>query len=225
MKSITYKKENGAVLIIALVMLLVITVLTVTNMREITLESRMTANRMENQQLLNATESALREAEKRYYGPGNVRHKLEPNIANCRKENIYRKVGNKPCLVQIADPTNKTTYETAINNFLLDPVSYIKNSSTHNNWTGSLTDSAGNDTYTPWMPYRGTSPGDTTTLESNAYWNTALIDTTGINAEYGKAGGGEGVYYYLVTGQAKDQLAVQSTIANIYLGVDQEAIK
>ncbi|MGB4074185.1 pilus assembly PilX family protein [Pseudomonas sp.] len=220
MKSMTYNKENGAVLIIALVMLLVITVLTVTNMRETTLEGRMTANRMENQQLINATESAIREAEKRYYGPGNIRDKVEANIENCRKENLYRKVGNKPCLIQIADLANPTNYNLSVNNFLLDPISYIKSSSAHNNWTGSLTDSAGNDSYIPWMPYRGTSPGDTTKLETNAYWNTALIDSVGINAEYGDAQEGKGTYYYLVTGQAKDQLAIQSTIANIYLGLN-----
>lgn len=220
MNALNYKQQNGAVLIIALIMLLVITVLTVTNMREVTLEGRMTANRMENQQLLNATESAIREAEKRYYGPGNIRDKVEANAENCRKENIYKKIGNKPCLIVLANPADPTAHNNATNKFLLDPIAFIKTSSAHNNWTGSQTNSAEDSTFIPWMPYRGTSPGDTTTLEINAYWNTTLIDSIGINAEYGDAQEGKGTYYYLVTGQAKDQFAAQSTIANIYLGLN-----
>jgi len=220
MKAINNQKQSGAVLIIALVMLLVITVLTVSNMREVTLEGRMTANRMENQQLLNATESAMREAEKRYYGPGNIAAKVEPNPENCSKQNIYKAVGNKPCLIEIYGSSNPTAYNEAVNKFLTDPIAFIKSSPEHNNWTGQLTNSAGNTAYTPWMPYRGTSPGDTTALEINAYWNTALIPAEGVNAEYGDTLKGKGIYFYLVTGQAKDEMAVQSTIANIYLGID-----
>ncbi|OGQ58478.1 MAG: hypothetical protein A3J24_00570 [Deltaproteobacteria bacterium RIFCSPLOWO2_02_FULL_53_8] len=220
MKSFQKKQQSGAVLLVALVMLLVLTVLTVTNMREVTLEGRMTANRMENQQLLTASESAMREAEKRYYGPGHIRDKLEPSTANCRKENIYKEIGNKPCLIEIASQTDQAAYQAATKSFLLNPLDFIKNSSAHNNWTGAKTATADNSDYIPWMPYRGTSAGDTTALAINAYWNTVLIPTEGINAEYGDALEGRGTYYYLITGQGDDQLAAQSTIANIYLGLN-----
>ena len=53
------QQQRGVTLLVALVMLLVLTVLTVTNMREVTLETRMTANRMESLGLNNAAESAL----------------------------------------------------------------------------------------------------------------------------------------------------------------------
>ncbi|MFZ3183015.1 MAG: PilX N-terminal domain-containing pilus assembly protein [Pseudomonas sp.] len=221
MRQLQKKQQGGAVLLVALIMLLVLTVLTVTNMREVTLEGRMTANKMENQQLFNASESALREAEKRYYGAGNIRAKLEPDTENCKKNNSYKKLGNKPCLIEVASKEPKEAYAAAIKDFLLAPLSFIKNSAEHNNWTGAETTAASNTTYVPWMPYSGTSAGTTTTLAANAFWNSALIFTTSINVEYGNALEGEGIYYYLITGQANDQLAVQSTIANYYLGLNK----
>ncbi len=70
------------------------------------------------------------------------------------------------------------------------------------------------------MPYRGTEAGSVSELDTRAYWNSALITSEGVNAEYGDAMEGRGTYFYLITGQAADTLAVQSTIANIYLGLN-----
>jgi len=57
--------EKGAVLVVALVMLLIITVISVASMREVTLEARVTGNLIENKRLSSAAESALREGERR----------------------------------------------------------------------------------------------------------------------------------------------------------------
>ncbi|MFT0635751.1 PilX N-terminal domain-containing pilus assembly protein, partial [Pseudomonas sihuiensis] len=76
-------RQNGAVLIVALVMLLVLTLLAVSSMRGVTLETRITANRAQTVQLVNVAEAGLREAEFRFYGPGNLADKLNVNAANC----------------------------------------------------------------------------------------------------------------------------------------------
>lgn len=57
--------QQGAVLVVALVMLLVITVISVASMREVTLEARVTGNLIESKRLSSAGESALREGERR----------------------------------------------------------------------------------------------------------------------------------------------------------------
>jgi type IV pilus assembly protein PilX len=59
------KRQNGAALFIALIMLLVITLLALAGARETTLESRITGNFIEQQRLLNYAEGALREGEGR----------------------------------------------------------------------------------------------------------------------------------------------------------------
>lgn len=46
------------------------------------------------------------------------------------------------------------------------------------------------------------------------------IPAEGVNAEYGDALQGKGTYFYLITAQAADQFAVQSTMANIYVGIN-----
>ncbi len=101
MKNFKAQKQQGAVLVIALVMLLVLTVLAVSNMRGVTLESRITANRIETGRLQNLADAALREGEFRFYGPAHLRDKLEPNVGkNCTKENKLNRYGNnRPCLL------------------------------------------------------------------------------------------------------------------------------
>ncbi len=212
------KQQGGAALVIALVMLAVVIALTVTNMREVSLEGRMTAHRAENQLLQMASESALREAERRYYGPGVIEDKLTENEENCRKSNEYRPQIVRPCLIDVAKST-----ETLLEDhqkYQEDPIKYIRDESHMNNWTGAKTEAAGNSTFVPWMPYRGTVPGQVSRLETKAYWNSVLIPHQGINAEYGDTLQGKGIYFYLITAQGADVFALQSTIANIYLGVN-----
>lgn len=63
------RRQNGATLFIALIILLVVTLLAVSSVREVTLESRMTGNFIEQQRLLNAAEAGLREGENRLSAP------------------------------------------------------------------------------------------------------------------------------------------------------------
>ncbi|HBZ94750.1 MAG TPA: pilus assembly protein PilX [Pseudomonas sp.] len=65
MSAFPYHHQRGAVLVIALVMLLIITLLGIGSMREVMLESRITGNLIEQKKLRNAAESAQREAERR----------------------------------------------------------------------------------------------------------------------------------------------------------------
>lgn len=204
--------QNGAVLVVALVMLLVLTLLAVGSMRGTTLESRITANRAHDTQQQNAADAALREAEFRYYGPANLADKLEGKSANCTLSNTLKANGiNKPCLLAIKDEnlqafveTPKTTVEE-----------FLKSES-----AGSLL----------WMPYRGTDAtnqtvaGNRETTDSKTtYWNSTRAVTVGnnaINAEYGMVAEGQGTYYYLNNAKADDQVYLQSAHANIYLGLN-----
>ncbi len=216
MNTFNSNRQSGATLLVALILLAVVTVLTVSNMREVTLEGRMTANRMQAQQLQLASESALREAEKRYYGPAYTEDKLTEKTANCQKSNVYKRLANKPCLIRLSETLDLEDHLA----FQRNPLKFIAESSYLDNWSGAKTDNAGNNAFVPWMPYRGTDPSNTSTLEHKAYWNTVQIPGEGINAEYGDALQGKGTYFYLVTAQAADQFALQSTMANVYVGIN-----
>ncbi|MBG0843945.1 pilus assembly protein PilX [Pseudomonas chengduensis] len=207
-------RQNGAVLIVALVMLLVLTLLAVSSMRGVTLETRITANRAQTVQLVNVAEAGLREAEFRFYGPGNLADKLNVNAANCATSNTLKSNGlNKPCLLAIIDEK--------LQDFVEKPQD-IDSDFLDSNSTGGLA----------WMPYRGTDASNTTDPSSNheAKWNSLLAgesQTSAVNAEYGMALEGQGTYFYLNNAKAlpKDdqsgvEVYVQSTHANIYLGLN-----
>lgn len=200
MMLISRRSQGGAVLLVSLVMLLVLTVLAVSSMRGVTLESRITANREHDMKSQNIADAALREAEFRFYGPGNLSEKLEAKAANCLAANTLKANGiNSPCLLEI-----KTDRLLA---FVEQPQQ-----------------ADGDDLLTAsnvWMPYRGTDP--TADTEANAHFNSILADVAGnaaVNAEYGGRGEGSGTYFYLNNGKAGDALYLQSTHANIYLGLN-----
>ncbi len=200
MTIISRKSQGGAVLLVSLVMLLVLTVLAVSSMRGVTLESRITANRAHDMKTQNIADAALREAEFRFYGPGNLAEKLEAKAANCLSANTLKTNGiNSPCLLEI-----KTDRLLA---FVDQPQ-----------------EADGDDLLTAsniWMPYRGTDPAANT--EADAHFNSILADVAGnaaVNAEYGGRGEGSGTYFYLNNGKTGDALYLQSTHANIYLGLN-----
>lgn len=63
MRSLNRRRQSGAVLFIALIMLLIITVLAISNLRGVTLESKITANHLIAKRLTNAAEAGLRAGE------------------------------------------------------------------------------------------------------------------------------------------------------------------
>ncbi len=196
----TRKSQGGAVLLVSLVMLLVLTVLAVSSMRGVTLESRITANRAQDMKTQNIADAALREAEFRFYGPGNLADKLEANAANCEISNTIKRNGiNKPCLLEV-EPDRRLAFVDQPQLISADDLSI---------------------TSKVWMPYRGTDPAAET--EADASYNSILADETGnaaLNAEYGGRGEGNGTYFYLNNGKTGDALYLQSTHANIYLGLN-----
>lgn len=228
MKNFQAQKQQGAVLIIALVMLLVLTVLAVTNMRGVTLESRITANRVETGRLQDLADAALREGEFRFYGPAYLRDKLEANVGkNCLKNNKLNIYGNnRPCLLWEMTDDELQSYFTA-------PISFFKAggdyTSKYANRTGAASQAAGDSAVVAWMPYRGLDADPTKYFQSsnnkNAYWNayramSGSEENETVNPEYGAALEGKGTFFFLVTGQANDQIAAQSTVAVIYLGLN-----
>ncbi|MBN7116432.1 PilX N-terminal domain-containing pilus assembly protein [Ectopseudomonas oleovorans] len=207
-------RQNGAVLLIALVMLLVLTLLAVSSMRSVTLETRITANRAQSVQLVNVAEAGLREAEFRFYGPGNLADKLNANPANCHPSNTLKVNGlNKPCLLGIV--------KEKLQAFVEEPHK-IKADFLARGSSGSQI----------WMPYKGTDPANTTAPSGShtAQWNSILAGeskTAAVNAEYSMALEGQGTYFYLNNakatpkeGQSGGVTYVQSSHANIYLGLN-----
>ena len=81
-----------------------------------------------------------------------------------------------------------------------------------------------------WMPYRGTDATNQTVAgnretssSQTTYWNSTravTVNNTAVNAEYGMVAEGQGTYFYLNNSKADDQVYLQSTHANIYLGLN-----
>jgi type IV pilus assembly protein PilX len=209
----TFKpRQRGAALFIALVMLVMITLLAVSSMRGVTLESRITAHRAHDLQLKLAADAALREAEFRFYGPGYIEAKLEPEAGNCSTANTLKTNGaNKPCLLGLID--NAATLQ-----FVKQPL--LLTNATKSTFLASVSLDG-----LIWMPYRGLDAKYETKADSEygVRWNSIRADNIGnadINAEYGMVLEGIGTYFYLNNGIADDLLTLQSTHANVYLGLN-----
>ncbi len=206
------QQQQGAVLIIALVMLLVLTVLAVSNMRGVALESRITASRAEAQRLQDVADAALREGEFRFYGPAHLRSKLEFVADNCKTTNKLNANGlNKPCLLE------KRADQASLKALFENPLGLGDSTAT------------GTSSALLWMPYIGLDAATDNQYQAgnqyNSFWNAYLTsasadESQAVNVEYGAVLEGRGTYYYLVNGQAQNEFAVQSTTANIYVGLN-----
>lgn len=206
---------------IALVMLLVITLIAVGTMRSTTLEMRLTGYRAENARLQNMVDAALREGEFRFYGPGHLDSKLNPNPdencdADSNKLNVFG--NNKPCLLEEMLGDDFEWFYAA-------PVEVNKPES-----------EGGGEFDLKWMEYRGLDAHNKFSrakigseyIEKPASFNAYRIqegaaENAAVNPEYGAALRGSGTYYYVITAKAGDEgeeIAAQSTIATIYLGLD-----
>lgn len=225
------QQQQGAVLVIALVMLLVLTVLAVSNMRGVILESKITASRAETQRLQNAADAALREGEFRFYGPAHLRAKLEYVAENCKTSNVLATNGlNKPCLLKEMILSTPEDTRDMRQKFYLDPLEFFDAYAAYaGNYDVTTGADVVDDKVLAWMPYIGLDADSTREYQPDSnresFWNTYLItssadESEALNAEYGAVLEGRGTYYYLVNGQANDELAVQSNTANIYVGLN-----
>lgn len=195
------QKQRGAVLVIALVMLLVLTLLATASMRGTALDARITGNHQRAVSQLNMANAALREGELRLYDSHFREDKLQYVAANCSLENKLGLNGfNKPCLV---DKNN-----IDIDKYLAQPITEL----------GSATGGSEN---LKWMPYRGLDPKKEFNLGEDtpkSYWNVSYIGTG--ETDPTKILRGEGEHFFLVTGQADNTVAVQSTVSTFYFPVD-----
>lgn len=210
-------RQQGAALFIALIMLLVLTVLAVSSMRGVTLESKITGNHAYSERASHLADAALREAEFRFSPAQELRSQmLEAGHmnANCRKDNTLNMYGNhKPCLL---NDLFEGQAESVLAAFFAQPMTWLKNNYTGNN-TGAKSTKAADTDIVAWMPYRGLDPDKSRYFVSDmpAYWNLYRINDPAANPEYGDELRGRGTYYYLVNGQTADEVAVQS-IAKVF---------
>ena len=218
------RKQRAAVLVVALIMLLALSLLAVSNLRGVTLELRMTANRAATERLYNLADAALREGELRLYQSTYMLGALEANKANCTKNNKLNDASNTQlCLLE-------PMTDEQLAQFIQQPLSFLKsNYAGYDAVTGEQVNSASHNATLAWMPYRGLDPSEShyfqTSQEQRAFWNiyllmTAAQDNTAVNPEYGAALEGSRKACHLLTAPASDQVAVQSTVAVSYLGLN-----
>lgn len=206
-------KQQGAVLFIALIMLLVLTVLAVSSMRGVTLESKITGSRAHMERAQHLADAALREAEFRFSPAQELRSDMIESsdtlmARNCVKDNTLNRYGNnRPCLLK------PITDESELIALFDTPLTYLKNSSYTNN-TGAKAKDAGNSAVVAWMPYRGLDSDPAYQIEnSGAWWHLYYIETD--ETDPTAVMRGDGGHWYLVNAQTEDEIAAQS-IAYVY---------
>lgn len=212
-------RQQGASLLIALLMLIVLTVLGVNSMRDVTLESRITGNRVFSEEARHLADASLREAEFRFSPAQELRSQmLEAGhmSTNCRKSNKLNLYGNnRPCLLnELFDGKA----ESVLAAFHAHPLTWLRNNYKGNN-TGADSSSAADSSVITWMPYRGLDPENSRYFVSDmaSYWNMYRINDPAINPEYGDELRGRGTYFYLVNGQTADEIAAQSITSMIFI--------
>lgn len=183
-------KQNGAVLLIALVFLLIITTLAVTSMREVALDSRITSNLIDQKQLFNAAEAGLTDGQYRTTGtkikiPGE--YSLATALRPLNATQICTNTDFKdPCLLDIT-PTYQQDFSNAnlIKSYSPDDVTQFNEGI---NW------------------YAIPAPGGANSGESE-------------NPEYGNMMMGVGTFRYELNSQAINgdgEVRLRSTIYRIY---------
>ncbi|MFT0211332.1 pilus assembly protein PilX [Pseudomonas sp. F1_0610] len=222
--------HKGVSLFVVIVILLLVSLTVISGMSSFLLEQKVTNDRVEFEKMIDIANSSLREAEFRFYGPSYLRDKIDipasKEFSHCRKDNTLKDgYLNKPCLL-----TEMTDNELA--EYYLNPISFlINNSNRFGVAEVDAIDHADNMRNIAWMPYVGTDPLhlydpiDSSKVAYKGYWNAYLVksnedDDANVNPEYGASLEGKGTYYYLITGQSNGQVAVQSTLSNVYVGIN-----
>ena len=218
------RQQRASVLVVALLMLLVVSMLAISHMQGVALESRITARRVNSEQLFNLAEAALREAEQRLQVFSGTAQGLSAERSNCTKSNRFSASLHAPLCV--LEPMN----DQQLSRFKHNPIQFLQEQTEHYDAvTAEQISAASEQAHLAWMPYRGVDPNPSHDFQAAeglaAFWNIYLLNSNTterqtLNPEYGAALTGKGTYYFLVTGQANDQVAIQSTVAVSYLGLD-----
>jgi type IV pilus assembly protein PilX len=172
---IAQKKQHGASLFIALIILLVLTLLALSSVREVTLESRITGNFIEQQKLANSAESGLRDGENSLTAP------LTPPdpTTSCA---IVNNSTQPPCLLSLI--SNAYTYDLQFSTAgkfrpYHPPSGTEANSNTLINWYGMPAPSGGENGESE-NPEYGSMMGGTGTFryEVNSQATNSLSSNT-----------------------------------------------
>jgi len=166
--------QQGVSLLIALIFLLVITVLAIANMREVSLESRITGNMIEQKQLLNVAEASVRDGERRTVQRG----PQEPS-ASC--EGIAR---GKLCLLDTPpeyaiDAANKQVYSPDDNTQLYGDASWYAQIAPG----GELMGESENPEYGNMLLGIGVFRYEVNGIASNNGLNSAVRSTVALNSK------------------------------------------
>lgn len=184
-----YKRQKGAVLLMALVFLLILTTLAVTGMREVALDSRITGNLIGHKKLFNAGEAGLKDGEYRTIGtlvkiPGKYRFDAALTPVNA------------------TDSCNNSSYDSIC--VLNIPPTYRQDFDTNRMKDYAPDEATSFDETVNW--YAIPTPGGASQGESE-------------NPEYGNMAMGIGTFRYEVNSRAnsgEDEVLLRSTVSRVY---------
>ena len=183
------KIARAAPLIVALVFLLILTALAVSNMREVTLESRITSNLIEQKQLVNAAEAGMKDGEYRTIGtlvaiPGKYGYEAALTPVNAT-DTCNNSTFDGSCVLDI-DATYSQSFESNVKDYSPDDGTTTFNETI--NW------------------YAIPTPGGVSQGESE-------------NPEYGNMVMGIGIFRYEVNSRAQSgagETRLRSTVSRVY---------
>lgn len=121
------RQQRGVALVVALVFLLILTMLAVTNMREVSLETRITGNLVDEKRLFNSAEAGLKDGEFRTIGtlrkiPGE--YSIEAALVPLNALQSCASTAKQPCLLK-RDPTFEQDF-AQLQNYSPDDVSALE---------------------------------------------------------------------------------------------------
>lgn len=186
------KHQGGAVLVIALVFLLILTTLAVTNMREVALDSRITANLVDQRNIFNAAEAGLTDGQYRTIGPESDK----------TRGNYDRGVWLRP--LNATDACSNGVTDVCLLDVALAEITYSQDFDT----VGKFKDYAPDDS--------------TTFNESISWYALPVpageTEGASINPEYGNMLSGKGPFFYEVNSRAENdgEVRLRNTIFRIY---------
>ncbi|MCY1359614.1 hypothetical protein D9M69_461960 [compost metagenome] len=178
-------------------------------MRGVSLEARITGNRIEATRQQQSADAALREGEYRVlYTKCKYRSHFEAKSTNCALSNTLQAGGErKPCLLEVN--------EQKLTDFVRQPNLLHEDTDSKTTYLTSASTSG-----LAWMPYTGLDPNNPTTASHAASWNIiqgydGSKQNESINPEYGNMAEGVGIFYYVVNGAAGD-VSTQSVASKIF---------
>ncbi|MFT0211320.1 hypothetical protein VQ643_01735 [Pseudomonas sp. F1_0610] len=196
-------KQSGAVILVVLTFLIVLSILAVAGFQEVSVQSKVVASKILDDKLKNSSDVGLREAENRLYGAINLREIIDNDVdqfkENCKTSFNKKYEYGVPCL--IAKQERKEDIEEIYYNPLSVADKY---------WQKSEIKSGVNATE---LPTKFNSYLISSSLTNSVQWDEQLE--------------GRGTYYYLVNSvsskmeNGKEQLFIgQSIFANYYPGLN-----